>query len=120
MSQLRFLTDEHTPTWWLPALLKDEPAIWIDRVGSDNMPPLGITDQGVLQYCLENGYAWLTCDKKYLHQEILLFLQTHETYPPVFSLTGNWTTEAIVNELILLWSCSTAEEWMGQTKRLPI
>ena len=64
MSSLRFLLDENLSPVIKRELLNLEPGLVILRVGDDNAPLLGTSDEAILEWLQESGFILVTDNRK--------------------------------------------------------
>jgi hypothetical protein len=119
MSQVAFFCDEDVPAPLIACLAKFEPAMTVVAVGQPGMPPKGTLDPELLRFAESMGYTLLSRDKKTMRGHVAAHLAAgHHTWG-VFLLKEDRPLMAYVNDLLLIWSLSQAEDWVDQIEYLP-
>lgn len=120
MSRIRFLFDEDTDPDLIDALLRREPTADALRVGEAGAPPLGTLDPDVLSAAEAQGRLLVSNDKRTMPGHLAdHFANGHHTHG-VALLRQGFPLSAYVEELLMLWSVSEAEEWIDATIYLPL
>lgn len=119
MSAVRYLCDEHVPEQLMDALIQREPAIEISIVGQELAPPKGTLDPEVLLFAEQEKLALITNDKKSMARHVESHqAEGHHTLG-VFYLRSGFPILRYVEDLILIWSASEAEDWRDHMEWLP-
>lgn len=119
MSTVRYLCDEHMPEQLSDAIIQREPSIEIFIVGQVSAPPKGTLDPEVLLFAEREQLALITFDKKSMAGHVANHRASgHHTWG-VFSLRNGFSILRYVENLILIWSASEAEDWRDQIEWLP-
>lgn len=119
MSTVRYLCDENVPEQLIDALIQREPAIDISIVGQDMAPPKGTLDPEVLLFAEKEKMGLITLDKKSMAGHVADHrAMGHHTWG-VFILRRDFPILRYVEDLILIWSASEAEDWQGGIEWLP-
>lgn len=118
MSTVRFLFDEDVDHRILRGLTRREQTIDILTV-----PAAGLTsaaDRDVLRWAAANQRVLVTQDvntmTKYLFQEV----EAGGPTPGVIFVPRDVSIGRTIDDLLLVWSASTAEEWTGRYDFLPL
>jgi hypothetical protein len=119
MSTVSYLFDENVPEQLMDALIQREPAIEISIVGQETARPKGTLDPEVLLFAEKSKRALVTLDKKSIaRHEANHRAVNHHTWG-VFNLRNGFSTLRYVEDLILIWSSSDAEDWRDRMEWLP-
>jgi hypothetical protein len=120
MSTIRFLCDEDVKIALIPCMSRIEPGIEIVAIGQPDAPPKGTLDPDLLLWAENERYALLTRDKSSMPDHVRDHLDSgHHTWG-VFLLREHRPWQAIADDLVMLWSASTAEEWVDRIMWIPI
>ena len=120
MSQVRYLIDESLPRSLVTALRRREPAFDAWRVGQPNMPAFGSTDPDLLIYCEGAGRLLVSLDRASMPTHIAAHLAAGRHTAGVLLVTRRCTIRTLLDDLILIWSASEAEEWSDGLIYLPL
>ena len=93
MSQVRYLIDESLWLSTVAAMRRIEPSLDVHRVGQAEMPPFGTPDPDILSFC-EKSHRLL--------------------------VTPGCSFRQLLDDLLLIWSCTAAEEWRDAIHYLPL
>lgn len=119
MSTVCYLCDEHVPEQLMDALIQREPAIEISIVGQELAPPKGTLDPEVLLFAEKEKLALITLDKKTMAGHVASHQAAgHHTWG-LFNLRAGFPILRYVEDLILIWSVSAAEDWRDRMEWLP-
>ncbi|RMH37863.1 MAG: hypothetical protein D6694_13060 [Gammaproteobacteria bacterium] len=120
MSRLRFLLDENVDPILRKALHRRVPELEVWRVGDPIAPSYGTSDPDILRWCAANRFALLTHNRASMPGHLRSFLHRHGHAPPIFVLHPSMTIEETVQELLLIWGASEAEEYENSIWYLPL
>src|SRR5262245_48077893 len=112
MSQIRFLFDEDTDPDLIDALLRREPAVDALRVGWDGAPPTGTLDPDLLIAAEALGRMVVSNDKKTMPGHLAAHFAAGRHTHGVALLRQGFSFSAYVDDLLMLWTGSEAEEWV--------
>jgi hypothetical protein len=115
-----YLLDEHTPTYWVAAVRRKDPAIRILRVGTPGAPPLRTPDTGLLRYCESNKLLLITCDRRSIFDHIAEHAAAGNVFYGTLRVEGPITTEELVDDLALIHAVHTAEDFIDTVMPLPL
>lgn len=119
MATICFLLDEDVPEELADALLRAEPAMEVCCVGQLPAPLEGTLDPEVLFAAEANRWALLTSDKSTMPDHVAAQLAAgHHTWG-VCLLRHGFVLRRFVDDLLLMWSASQAEEWQDIVDWLP-
>ena len=122
MNQVRYLFDECLPVSILDALIELEPSIEVRKVGRDrDVPPKGTKDPELLTFAEREHYVIVTFDKSTMRDHAVNHMQRGQTLRGLFIVRkGNYLSAGrIAEELLLIWSATQADEWIGQIEYIP-
>ena len=122
MNSIRFLFDECLPMSILEALADLEPSIDFRKVGKDHdAPPKGTKDPELLRFAEIENYVVVTFDKSTMKDHAVNHMKIGNLLRGVFIVRkGNYLSAGrIAEELLLIWSASQADEWIGRIEYIP-
>lgn len=117
MSTVRFQADNDFNRIILHAFLRREPALDVQTAIAAGLT--GRPDPDVLAIAAGEGRVLLTHDKRTIPQHFADFISTQSS-PGVFIVVQKANLNAIVEDLLLIWSASDAEEWVNCICVLPL
>ena len=120
MTPIGYLLDEHTPAYWVSAVRRVDATIRILRVGNTGAPPRGTADPGLLKYCEANKLLLVTCDRRTMYGHIADHVADGNVFHGMILVEGPITTEEVVNDLVLLYATSFAEDLIDTVMTLPL
>lgn len=101
----------------IKAMLRREPSIDIQTALSANLQ--GLSDIEVLNLASKDNRVLLTHDRKTMPKHFASFI-TGETSSGVLIIPQKLPISQVVEELILIWSVTEAEEWINRIYSLTI
>ncbi len=119
MTQVRYLIDESLRLSTVAALRRIEPTIDVHRVGQSGMPVFGTLDPAILAYCEQSDRLLVTLDRASMPVHISEHLATGGHTAGVLLVTGGCTFRQLLDDLVLIWSCTTGEDWSDVIHYLP-
>jgi hypothetical protein len=120
VSSLAFILDADMTPKVIRAVHALEPSIHVQFVGDGISPPRGTLDPELLVYCEENTLALVTFDKRTMPGHIADHLAAgRHTRGVIIIRDQSLAPGRIADELLFVWSCSTAEEWIDRFEYLP-
>lgn len=117
----RFLTDANFNLHIMSGLLRRQPTI--DVITAQQVSLLAIPDSELLLYAKTANRILLTHDRKTIpgHLEAMLRgLPAGEHSPGVMSVEQLLPIGAAIDSLMLVWACSSHDEWRDQFVFLPL
>ena len=118
MSVPRFLAN-HDPTEAIPlGVTRREPAIEFLRLRDRGMA--GKPDPEVLAYTAANHLLVVSLDVNTMTAYASRLIADGEPMPGIFLAHQRDSIAAVIDDLILIWSSSQAEEWLNQIVFLPL
>ena len=115
-----FLLDENVPLLLKRALLRREPRIDILRIGDAQSPPLGIPDPELLLFLEQSRRLLITLNRASMPAHLYSHHAAGRHTWGVLWVRKNTATRQLVEELVLIWEASEAEEWIDFTGDIPL
>jgi len=112
------LSDHDLNEHLIDGLLRREPAVDIVRardVGMDDRP-----DSEVLEYASSQGRIVISHDVNTMTGHAYARLEAGEHVAGLLMVRQSDPIGPVVDSLVLIWSASEAEEWIGQVAFLPL
>jgi len=120
MSQVCFLVDESVRLSVVAAMHRIEPAIDVHRVGQPAMPAFSCADSDLLLFCETSQRMLVSLDKASMPGEIAKHhAKSRHTWGVLF-VTRRCSFRQLLDDLLLIWTTSEAEEWRDAIHYLPI
>ena len=120
MSQVRFLIDESLRLSTVAALRRAEPSLDVHRVGQADMPRFGATDDEILRFCAASQRILVTLDRATIPAHVSEYLSRGGHTSGVLLVTPRCTFSHLIDDLLLIWICSTNDEWINSVHYLPL
>lgn len=120
MSVVRYLLDENVDPLFRVQLLKHEPDMVVWRIGDPTTPPPGTIDPDILRWCEMTGFILVTNNRKSMPEHLRDHLAVGRHMPGIFELNPNLSIGETIEELILVWGASEAEEYRDKVIYLPL
>ena len=79
----------------------------------------GVPDEDVLARAAIEGRILITHDRRTMPHHFARFIQTSSS-PGVFIVRKRMNLTAIIDEIILIWAASTADEYANSIRRIPL
>ncbi|MCR4411959.1 MAG: DUF5615 family PIN-like protein [Thermoguttaceae bacterium] len=115
--KVRFQADADLNELLIKATLRREPSI--DFQTSRAAGLAGLTDREVLELAAKSGRLLATHDRKTMPNHFGEFIAT-ETSAGVLIIPQTMPLSQVVDDLILIWTASEAEEWINRIYALPL
>lgn len=119
MSQVRFLMDESLRLSTVAAMHRIEPALDVHRLGQVEMPSFGTPDQDILTFCEEVERLLVQLDRASFPAHVANHLAAGGHTAGVLLVTPGCSFRRLLDDLLLIWSCTTADEWRDAILYLP-
>jgi hypothetical protein len=119
VTTVKFLGDEHIRHSLADAVWHREPVMEFLFVGQAGAPPLSTPDPELLVFAETHKYSLLSSDKKTMPEHVTAHLGAGRHTWGVFLIRPGTNWAALIDDLILIWSASTAEDWQDRLERLP-
>jgi hypothetical protein len=115
--KVRFQADADLNEVLVKAMLRREPGIDVQTARAAGLA--GLLDSDVLALCARSGRVLLTHDRKTMPRHFAEFVAT-QTGAGVLIIPQKLPITQVVDELILVWVASEAEEWINRIYCLPL
>lgn len=99
------------------ATLRREPNIDFQTALAANLD--GLSDTDVLAFAASTGRVLVTHDRKTMPRYFAEFI-ANEQSSGVLVIPQKLSIRAVVDDLILIWAASVAEEWINRIQSLPL
>ena len=120
MSQVCYLIDESLRLSTVAALRRIEPSLDVHRVGQAEMPPFGTPDPEILAFCDKSNRLLVTLDRASMPAHVADHLAAGGHTAGLLLVTPTCSFRQLLDDLLLIWSCTTAEEWCDAIHYLPL
>jgi hypothetical protein len=120
MSQVRNLIDESVRLSVVAALRRAEPAIDVWRVGQAGMPPFGSLDPDILAFCEQEQRMLVSLDRASMPVHVAAHHAAGGHTWGVLLVTRRCSHRQLLDDLLLIWTASKAEEWCDTIHYLPL
>ena len=120
MNGIRYLLDENVDPLFRTELLKREPNIVVWKIGDPGAPPRSTLDPVILQWCEENSFILVTNNRKSMPQHLRDHLAQGWHIPGIFELNPDMSVGDTLEELLLIWGASDADEYRDALVYLPL
>jgi Domain of unknown function (DUF5615) len=99
------------------ALRRREPAM--DFMDARHGGVIGMSDSEVLRISADSGRILVSHDRRTMPAHLVRFLQTHSS-PGLIIVEQDLDLRATVEDLLLIWAATDAEEWRDQIGYVPL
>ncbi len=120
MSQVRFLIDEDLRLSVIAALHRLEPAMDVHRIGQPGMPAFASSDSDLLTFCETSQRMLVSRDRATMPGEIAKHHAAGRRTWGLLLVTRRCSFRQLLDDMVLIWSASEAEEWQDAVHYLPI
>lgn len=120
MSVFRYLLDENVNSVLRSALLRENPNLTVWQIGLPGAPAFGTLDPEILIWCEENEFILVTNNRRSMPVHLQDHLNANRRAAGIFILHPEMSVGETVDELILITSASSPEEYQDQIIYLPI
>jgi hypothetical protein len=79
----------------------------------------GVKDSGVLAIAAQQGRILVSHDRKTMPSEFATFITSNQS-SGVIIVSRKLPIEVVIEELLLIWAASSAEEWVNRIAKLPL
>lgn len=118
--RVQFLLDENLPLPLKRALLRYEPSVDVLHVGDSGAPSFGTSDPDLLVFLEQSGRLFVTLNRASMRGHLQAHYATGGHLWGVLWVRKNTTIRQLVEELLLIWRASEAEEWIDFTGDTPL
>jgi hypothetical protein len=113
----RFLADADFNHKIVLGLRRREPSV--DFQGAHDGGVAGVADPDVLRIAAESGRVLISHDRKTMPAHFARFLE-HRSSPGVILVSQDLDIGAAIEDLLLIWAATDAEEWVDQLGFVPV
>jgi hypothetical protein len=114
---IRFLADADLDEAIVSGCRRREPTM--DFLSANHAKLEGVPDPEVLRIAAAQGRILVSHDFETMPHHFGCFLQAHGSSPGVFLVKQSAPIGTVIEELVLIWSATAAEEWMNRILRIP-
>jgi len=114
---IRYQADADLNQLIVTAVLRQEPTIDFQTASAAFLASLN--DLEVLALAAQQGRILVTHDRKTMPMYFAEFIDLHQS-SGVLIVSKKLAIEVVVNELVLIWSSSSAEEWINRIAKIPL
>ena len=118
--KLRFLLDEHVNRAIQRQLRRLDAQIEVLAVGDPGAPLAGTSDPDILAWQEENEYILITENRSTIPVHLVEHFAAGRHIPGIFWIRPGVGIGRLIEELYLIWSASTAEEYQDCTFFIPL
>lgn len=115
---MKFAADENFDNRILRGLQRRQPDLDVVRIQDTEIAGAG--DSIVLEWAAREGRILLTHDEKTVPIFVYERLGAGETIAGVIVVSGTLSISSVIEDLLIIISCSSAPEWVNQIQRLPL
>jgi hypothetical protein len=115
--KVRFQADADLNEILIRAVIRHEPGIDFQNAPAANLP--GRLDPEVLAIAAAAGRVLVSHDRKSMPIHFAEFI-TRETSAGLLIVPQRLAISRVVDDLVLIWSASEAEEWLNRIYSLPL
>lgn len=114
---LRFLADADLDEGIVSGCRRREPTI--DFLSANDAKLEGVPDPDVLKIAAEQNRILVSHDFRTMPQHFGRFLQAGGSSPGVFLVRQASPVGSVIEELLLIWSATDADEWRNRILQVP-
>ncbi len=114
---VRYQADADLNQAIVTGVLRREPAIDFQTAFAAGLE--GVEDSEVLEIAAQQERILVSHDRKTMPSEFASFVVSNQS-SGVIIVSRKLPTEAIIEELLLIWAASSAEEWINRIAKLPL
>jgi len=92
----------------------------MDFLSAKEANPAGLPDPKVLELAAEENRILVSHDSQTMPRHFGDFLQAHGFSPGVIVVPQSLPIGEAIEELVLIWSATDAEEWENRILRIPL
>lgn len=117
---IHYLMDENVDPLYRSELLRREPSLVVWRVGSLGAPPSESLDPDILVWCEQHGFLLVTNNRQSMPEHLQNHLAEGRHIPGILELNPNMSIGETIDELLLAWAASKADEYSDRIVFLPV
>ena len=114
---IRFLADADLDEGIVSGCLRREPTM--DFLSANDAKLRGLPDPQVLRVAAEQDGVLISRDFRTIPRHFGEFLQATGSSPGLFLVKQSSPIGSVIEELVLIWSATGAEEWKNRLVRIP-
>jgi hypothetical protein len=116
----RFLLDEHVNRAIQRQLRRLDPRINVLAINDSDAPPAGTSDPDILLWIEKSGYILVTENRSTIPGHLSDHYAAGGHVPGIFWLRPHASLSSIIEELYLIWTASTADEYKDRALFIPL
>ena len=116
----RFLLDEHINRAIQRQLRRLNPHIDVLAIGDLDAPQAGTLDPDILNWLEAKGYILVTENRRTMPVHLTEHWAAGRHIPGIFWIRSNVGIGRVIEELYLIWSASTGEEYQDRALFIPL
>lgn len=120
MSRIQYLLDEHMETRLREQLLHHASELTVWMIGDPGAPHYGTLDPDLLVWCEANGFLLVTRNRRSMPGHLHDHLAEGHHVSGIFVVPPQMTMGALIEQLLLAWDVSEAEEYRDLLLYLPL
>lgn len=120
MSSVRYLLDEHVDPRLRTQLIRQASDLVVWMIGDPGAPRRGTSDPDILLWCEVNGFTLVTSNRRSMPDHLQAHLTAGRHIPGILVLPPDMTIGAALEQLLLVWGASEAEEYRDLLLYLPL
>ena len=114
---VRFLADASLHHGIVSGCLRREPTL--DFLSANDAKLEGVGDPDVLAFAARENRIVVTSDLKTMPKHFGDFLEAHGSCPGVFLVKQSTPLADVIEDLIMVWAASDAEDWRNRIIEIP-
>ncbi|HBL13254.1 MAG TPA: hypothetical protein DD379_18015 [Cyanobacteria bacterium UBA11162] len=114
---IRYQADADLNQTIVTAVWRQEPTIDFQTASAAGLQ--GLKDLEVLALTAQQGRILVTHDRKTMPTYFAEFIALHQS-AGVLIVSKKLAIEVVVDELVLIWSASNAQEWIDRIAKIPL
>ena len=115
---MKFAADENFDNRILRGLLRRQPGLDVVRIQDTDLA--GADDPSVLEWAALEGRILLTHDEKTVPNYAYERIGAGKMVAGVIVASDTLSISSVIEDLLLIVTCSSAPEWLNQVQRLPL
>ncbi len=114
---VRYQADADLNQVIVTGILRREPTIDFQTAFAAELA--GLKDNEVLAIAAQQGRVLVTHDRKTMPSEFAQFISNNHS-AGVIIVSRKLSIEIVIEELVMIWAASSAEEWIDRIAKLPL
>jgi hypothetical protein len=114
------LLDEHVDPKLRTQLIRQASDLVVWMIGDPGAPKRGTPDPDILLWCEVNGFTLVTSNRRSMPGHLQAHLVAGRHVPGILVLPPDMTIGAVLEQLLLIWGASEAEEYRDLLLYLPL